>query len=186
MANESSLFLKVKIQKKNLDEFLSLAPQTPIADDNWQQWWDSREMYGKTDLSDSLYAYRDKTNNDIVDWWVNNEHAIGFSEYDEAIKIWHLGFIIFSENYDEMLPFFAFIKHLAKYVDDSLENFVLVYDYFWDGDSVVAFMEFKDGKALFYTEISEKSEVDPEKLSYADYYLALKWSEYEKTVNWDE
>lgn len=32
----------------------------------------------------------------------------------------------------------------------------------------------------------ENSEVDPEKLSFADYYLALKWSEYEKTVNWDE
>ena len=185
MANEDSFFMRAKVKKERLEEFLAQKPLEPTIDDNWLKWWDSREMYSKSPLDDSLRAYIDTTNRAIIEGLKNTENTIFNSEYDEATEIWHLSMVIFSENYDEMVPFLAFIKSFAPYKEDCPDDFAIVHDYFWGGDSVCAFMDFEGGKALFRQNVFSRSDVDQKKLEYADYYLALKWAEYEKTVNWD-
>lgn len=62
MANEDSFFMRAKVKKERLEEFLAQKPLEPTIDDNWLKWWDSREMYSKSPLDDSLRAYIDTTN----------------------------------------------------------------------------------------------------------------------------
>ena len=53
MANEDSFFMRAKVKKERLEEFLAQKPLEPTIDDNWLKWWDSREMYSKSPLDDS-------------------------------------------------------------------------------------------------------------------------------------
>ena len=89
MSELSSLFCKVKITKSQLEIFLNSAPEKPTLNDNWQKWWDSREMYSKMDLTpEYLHAYNDNTNQEVLKGWMEYKQAMAFSDCDEAKEEW--------------------------------------------------------------------------------------------------
>ncbi len=178
MSELNSLFAKIKIKKEKFDEFLKSKPEQATLDNDWLEWWDSREMYGKTDLTrDELFKYDDPTNEDIINGWINEIRSFSFSDYDAENETWHFGIIFFSQNYSDMIPGLAFVKSVSKFKEIDSDDFAIIYNFFW-GDDVCAFINFKDNKSYFDSKIQRTSDISSEIIKYADTYLHKKWEEF--------
>ena len=185
MSEPNSLFAKIHITKDNFDNFQKTNPKTPKLDNDWLDWWNSKEMYGKTELKE-VYTYDDPTNESIINGWKDAKHSLTFSDYDLENEIWHFGIITFSEHYTEMIPGLAFIKSVAEFKTENKEDFAVVYNYFWGDNYVCAYINYENDKGLFDNKIQTKSELNPNSLKYAEEYLSKKWEEFEATGATDE
>lgn len=179
MSAPNSLFAKIHITKDNFDNFQKSKPKTPKLDNDWLDWWNSRKMCSKIELIE-VYAYNDPTIESIINGWKNAKLSLTFSDYDLDNEVWHFGIIMFSENYDEMIPALAFINSVAEFKNENAEDFVIVYNFFWSGNDVNAFIKYKNGKGLFDNKIQTKTDLNPNYLKYADEYLDKKWKEFEE------
>lgn len=178
MSELSSLFLRVKITKEQLENFLNSSPKTPELNDNWLNWWDSRNMYSKTSLNpESLIAYNKTNNKSIINGWLQYKEASAFSDYNQTTEEWRMGIIFFSESFSEMLPMFAFITSMENYITENKDNLAIVYPFFWGDSDVSAYLNFKEGKALFNSKIQTTTDVDPEILNSVTEYLTKKLDE---------
>ena len=131
MSELSSLFARISITPENYETFLAAKPQSPILDENWSNWWNSRKMYSSQPLTENdLYAYNDDSNRAILEGWKDAKDTGTFYEYDKTSGLLNLGIIFFSENYAEMIPTIAFILSLSDYKENNPDDFVIVYPYF--------------------------------------------------------
>lgn len=179
MSELSSLFVKIKITKKQFENFLTSSPQKPELNNNWTEWWNSRDMYHKTNLStESLYAYDENDNKSIIEGWLQAEQAFAFSDYDQAAEEWRFGIIFFSENYSEMLPMLSFVLSMEKYATESKDNLAIVYPFYWGDSQVLAYINFEGEKALLNSKIQTIADVDPEILNSVAEYLTKKSDEF--------
>ena len=186
MSELSSLYCKVKIKKSQLEEFLKSPLEKPQLNKNWLDWWDSRRMYSKMELtSELLRAYNDNTNKEVIDGWIEYKQAMAFSDYDETTEEWHWGMMFFSENYTEMLPMFAFIISLEKYVTESPENMAIVFPFFWGDNDVSAYIYFENGKALLSPKVQSTADVNPDLMNKTTEYLNKKWDDLSKEMDLD-
>ncbi|MDQ1167739.1 hypothetical protein [Flavobacterium sp. SORGH_AS_0622] len=186
MSELSSLFSKLKITKAQLENFLKSAPEKPTLNDNWQKWWDSREMYSKMDLTpEYLRYYNEKTNQEVLDGWMEYKQAMAFSDYDEAKEEWQWGLLFFSENYVEMLPMLAFIVSMEKFVTESTENRAIVYPYFWGDSNVDAYIYFENGKAVLSPQVKSTSDVNVALMENTIVCLDQKWEDLSKNMEMD-
>lgn len=187
MSKPNSLFAKNHIEKEKFESFLSEKPTAPTLNNDWSDWWNSREMYSKTDLDENrLSCYSEPTNELIIKGWENEESSFTFSDYDSENEIWHFGIIMFSENYYEMIPGLAFIKSVATYKKENIEDFAIIYNYFWGDQDVCAFVTYEDGKSAFNKNILSKSDLNLSQLEYSDNYLTKKWDEFAESGKIDE
>jgi hypothetical protein len=174
MSEPNSLFAKIHISKENYDAFLKSNPQSSTLDKNWLDWWESKEMYGKMELTQTyIYCYEDPTNEAIVNGWLNAKQSFTFSDYDAINEIWHFGIILFSENYLEMIPMLVFFKSLAPYIKND-DSFVVVYNFFWGGNEVNAYLTYKEKEGWLDKTVQTKLDIDAKQLEYANEYLAKK------------
>ncbi|SFD38898.1 hypothetical protein [Flavobacterium phragmitis] len=187
MSELSSLFCKVKITKSQLDKFLNSPPEKPELNDNWLKWWDSRKMYSKMPLTSKLLRFYDdnNSNEEILNGWISYQEAMAFSDYDETTEEWHWGIMFFSENYLEMLPMFAFIISLEKYVSESPENRAIVFPFFWGDNGVHVYIHFEEGKAILSATVQTTYDISPEMLTYTKEYLNKKWDDLTKDMDLD-
>ena len=187
MSVPNSLFAKIKIKKDKFTEFLQSKPDQPKLDKNWLDWWNSKEMYGKSELTQTqIYGYDDPTNADIINGWTNAKQSFTFSDYDAENEIWNFGIIMFSENYLEMIPGLSFIKSVASFKDDNSDDFAIIYNYFWGSNDINAYVEFKDNESFFDIKTKEKSDILPKILEYTENYLSKKWDEFADNGATDE
>lgn len=179
MSELSSLFVRVKIKKNKFDEFLQSTPNQPLLDENWTEWWNTRKMYGKIELTQAeMYGLDEPTNQSIIGSWKREQQSGTFSNYNTENEIWHFGIIFFAENYMEMIPGLAFIKSIAEYIEDDTENFAIVFDYFWGGNCVNAYISFKDYYGYLDHKVENQSDVNSENLKYVKTYLDKKAQEF--------
>ena len=187
MSEPNSLFAKIHITKDNFDNFQKSKPMTPKLDNNWLEWWNSKEMYNKTDLQEkNLYCYDEPTNDSIINGWKEAKHSLTFSDYDLENEIWHFGIIMFSQNYTEMIPGLAFIKSIAEFKNENKEDFAIVYNYFGGDEDVCAYVNYENGKGLFDKKIQLKTDIHLDVLNYTQEYLSKKWDEFAETGVTDE
>ncbi|WP_276379816.1 hypothetical protein [Flavobacterium sp. H4147] len=186
MSELSSLYCKVKITKPQLEKFLNSPLEKPELNKNWLDYWDSREMYSKSELTQKeLYTYNDNINQEVIDGWINYPEAMAFSDYDEATEEWHWGMMFFSENFSEMIPMFAFIISMEKYVTESPENMAIVFPFFWGDDAVHAHIYFENGKAILNPKAQVLKDVNPEFLEQTKNFLNKKWDQLAKEMDLD-
>jgi hypothetical protein len=186
MSELSSLFCKVKIAKPQLEKFLSSPLEEPELNKNWIDWWDSRKMYSKMELTPELLrTYSDNTNQEVIDGWIDYPQAMAFSDYDETTEEWNWGMMFFSENFTEMLPMFAFIISLEKYVSESTENMAIVFPFFWGDDAVHAYINFEDGNAILSPKVQTLKDINPETVEKTKDYLNKKWDQIAKEIDLD-
>lgn len=164
----NTLYIRVQIEKNNLTTLFSAKPGPELLDENWQQWWDSREMYSKTAL-DVIPTYSKQSNREVVDELLHDRFFAATEHYDEDKKCWTFIALNFSENYHEILPILAFIKQLGKF---SEEGQALIYNWMWGGKSVMAFVKIQHGQALLQP-VTESTQIDPEFLMDIDSYLQV-------------
>lgn len=187
MSELNSFFAKIHIKKDKFYEFLTAQPSQQLLNENWIAWWGSKEMYGKHELTqEQIYIYSAPTNGEIINGWKTYEQSLTFSDYDEENEIWNFSIILFSENYSEMLEMLSFIKNIGSFKKENNDDFAIVYDYFWGGNEVNAFISFKEKQGFFDPAIQTKSDLNTDTLAYADSHLAKKWKEYEENGSMDK
>lgn len=186
MSELSSLYCKVKITKTQLDHFLNSTPEKPQLNQNWIDWWESRKMYSKMELTqDVLRSYNDNSNKKILDDWMKYPQAMAFSDYEESSEEWDFGMLFFSENFVEMIPMFAFIVSLENYIVESTENGAIVFPFFWGDDDVSAYIYFENGKAILSPKVQILEDVNSDFLEKANNFLNQKWEEMSKNMDLD-
>ncbi|MDR2688743.1 MAG: hypothetical protein LBB76_03165 [Azoarcus sp.] len=154
-------------------------PGQPLVNDNWQEWWSSRHMHGRSDLTESIRAWNGASNQDIVNGWLAAEDTLTFSEFDEATNTWEFGIIMCSENYEEILPLLVFCESISQYKLFSPHDFAIIYPYFWGDSNVMAYMT--DSQEGFVLSLAESvTDVAKDHLDYAASRLGEKWEKFEE------
>jgi hypothetical protein len=96
-----SLYISIKIEKSRLNEYFSSKPISPNKDDNWSQWWESRQMYSKTTL-EIIPSYSQARIREVFDNLLKDQFYGATEYYDEEKQHWTFAVLNFSENYLEM------------------------------------------------------------------------------------
>ncbi|MVT12614.1 hypothetical protein [Chitinophaga tropicalis] len=166
MSELSSLYVSIKTKQENLERFFQAKPVTPKIDQNWTSWWDSREMYGKSPLTKiSYYNYdKEETNRAVFDSFKLDPYPAQGKEGREG---WGFTMIVFSENYEEILPMLAWLKSIAPYLDAEDEGVAIIYDFFWSCSSVMAHLVFA-GQQASLRPTTETSEIEPKVMAEAN------------------
>lgn len=186
MSELSTLYCKIKITKAQLEEFLNSPLEEPALNQNWLEFWDSRKMYSKSVLTqEHLRTYNDDYNKEVIDGWMDYPEAMAFSDYDETTEEWNWGMMFFSENYVEMIPMFAFIISLEKYVTESPENYAVVFPFFWGDDGVNAYIYFENGKAVLSPKVQVLKDINLEFVEQTNEFLNKKWEQLAKEMDLD-
>ena len=186
MSQPSSLYVQVTMQPPQFAAFLAASPAQPTVNANWEAWWDSREMYSKRPITESLYGYENYiSNQQIIDAWVADYFSIAASIYDPETGVWRFSVNEFSENYGEILPTLAFLEGVLPFREENPADFAVVYDFFYGGDSVMAFIDFVQGKIQFDINVFEKQDINPEKLAQAEAHLQRQWDIFEQSIEPD-
>ena len=146
MSEQNSLFIQIKITEEKLQQFFRANPLPHVVDDNWLNWWNSRDMYQPRAL-EHIPVY-EKNNRAVINDWLNNRRMGCTENYEPASQTWTFSSVFFSENYTEILPMLALLKDLATYQDAGQEGFALVYNFYWGSDAVMAYLDFSNGEAL--------------------------------------
>ncbi|VTP86458.1 hypothetical protein [Sphingobacterium daejeonense] len=177
MSELNSLFLKVKISKENLNAFLDARPKSSTLNSNWLDWWDSRMMYGKTDL-DNIPAFNVESNRHLLNNLLQDDYAICQQEYDEEKNIWYFMSLQYSQNYDEILPMLSWIKDLATYTDESDTGDAFIYDHLWGDGTVMAYIQIQNKQGLL-NKYDKVLQIDPDLLNEADSKLEKLTQQFE-------
>jgi hypothetical protein len=148
MSELSSLYVRLKIKKENLERFFQEKPMAIEVDQDWTSWWDSRKMYSPSPLTE-IPVYSSATNRAVLDALIKDPQTAGQEKQEEEEGIWSFSVVFFSENYFESLPMLAWLKSIAHYMDPGDEGVALIYDFFWGSRSVMAHLVFSEQKALF-------------------------------------
>jgi len=159
MSELRSLFIKLKVKQENLDRFFENELIAPQLDEQWLSWWDSREMYGKSALSKiPIYTSYDD-NREVVDSHLDSLETGSIEVLDADQGAWTFASLLFSQNYEEILPIMAWFKSLASYLDAGEEGELLIFDFFWGSDQVMAHMVL-DGQQVEIKHTKSTKKVD--------------------------
>lgn len=145
MSELRSLFVKLRIKKENLERFLKAAPTTPVPDEDWASWWDSRSMYSKSPLTE-IPKYSKDRNGEIFESYLDTEETLSREKHEEGVYFFTS--VLFGENYYEIMPMLAVLKSIALYMEPGDEGVAFIYDYFWGGNDVMAHLELSAGQAV--------------------------------------
>lgn len=146
MSEPSSLYLRLKISKENLESFFQDAPAKTSADQNWEAWWDSREMYSKSKLTE-IPAYADDTNLDALERWLDDDVEAVSADFNEAGE-WHYTIMMFSQNYYDILPMLNLLKSIERRLGPDDTGEAIIYDYIWGASSVMAHIKYEGQQAI--------------------------------------
>lgn len=172
MSELNSLYVRIEIKKENLERFFQDKPMPAEIDQDWTSWWDSREMYSPSPLTEipvysDIPSYSSATNRDIFESFTKDPQT-GSHVQEDGLSF---STLFFSENYEEILPMLAWLKSIARYMDAGEEGVAMIYDFFWGGGSVMALLLFSDQQASFRP-ACDISEIDPEILDAANTHIA--------------
>lgn len=160
MSELRSLFVKLKIKKENLERFLEAELTTPVIDEDWTSWWDSRSMYSKSPLT-GIRMESEDTNGEVFESYLDTEETFSMEKHEEGVYFFTSA--LFAENYYEILPMLS----IALYMEPGDEGTAFIYDYFWGGANVMAHLELSAGKAVLKNTKST-AKIDKELLKEAN------------------
>lgn len=163
-----SLYMSIHIEKSRLNAFFASKPISPKKDDNWSQWWESRQMYSKTAL-ENIPSYSHSCIREVFDDLLKDPFYGAKEHYDEERQHWTFAVLNFSENYHEILPMLALLKQLEGHV---LDGYALIFDWMWGGDTVMAYLDIREGTALLET-VTESYAVELKRFEEANQSLQL-------------
>ncbi|KAA6432760.1 hypothetical protein FEM33_23915 [Dyadobacter flavalbus] len=177
MSEPSSFYAKITIKPEKYEQFLCSGPAITKSQSGWKEWWHSKTMYNKPELTENLlHTYHYSSNQEIIDHWLKASQSYSFSEYDRENETWHFGIIWFTKDYLEMIPVLGAIRGIADFKEDNESDFAIIYSYFWEPDHMNAYLKFRSGTSEFV----EKA--DPEDLKLAHLYLTKKWHQFAENI----
>ncbi len=184
MSEPNSFFLRATMTKAEYLKFMQAKPSQPLVNENWLKWWDSRQMYGKLDLAKEIRAWDNTSNQEVINSWLAAEDTLTFSEFNETTSTWEFGIIMCSENYSEILPLLVFCESLSSYKLPSLDDFAIIYPFFWGDSNVMAYATYpENGFAL--SPADSVTEVAKNHLSYVASRFEEQWKKFEAKMESD-
>lgn len=147
MSELNSLYVSINIKKANLKRFFQDKPLAAVIDQDWASWWDSREMYSPSPLSE-VPIYRLATNREVFESLSIDPRGSGHEQQEKDEAGLNFSIVFFSENYFETLPMLAWLKSIALYLDAGEGGVALIYDFFWGGGAVMAHLVLSEQQAL--------------------------------------
>ncbi|MFD1772216.1 hypothetical protein ACFSBF_20830 [Sphingobacterium suaedae] len=147
MSEYNTLYVSVQIAADSLQRFFQERPNLHSLSGPWLEWWQTREMYGKRDL-DRIPAYNTPTRRAVFDQLLNDPRNGCLERYDSTRAQWIFAVLFFSENYTEIIPMLALLHDLAAYQATSDTGLAILYDFYWDNRTVMAYLSFYDQQAV--------------------------------------
>jgi len=169
MSEYASLYIKIQINEEKLQQFFQDKPAPQSTDENWLQWWESREMYSKQPLLD-IPHYHVQNNRAIFDELLNGRDFGSVEHYNKNEESWTFISVFFSENYIEILPMFTLLKQLAIWQDAAHTGVAFIYDFCWGQHEVMAYLAFANQQALLTNYVTPE-EIEPAILEEANVKL---------------
>jgi hypothetical protein len=140
MSELSSLFVKIKITKENLENFFTQTPEKSALSDEWMNWWNSRKMYSPEKLQ-NIPFYNTTNNRIIIEELINHKQTGTVEYFDPASETWILSTVFFSENYYEILPILSWLEKITPFLKEQENGYAMIYDYYWDGIDVMVYAD---------------------------------------------
>ncbi|MGR4040872.1 hypothetical protein FW796_15725 [Pseudomonas sp. 910_21] len=130
----SSVYLRCSMTPEHYAQAMAAPPRPAIAYNDWQKWFDSKDMYGSARVdAESLEDSGAKSLQEVAQMWAG---AGGTSHYDPQTGRWQFVLLQFTENYGEMIQLLAPLRSVAPYCQPGSDSFLLIYSYIWgDGDN---------------------------------------------------
>ena len=130
----SSVYLRCSMTPEQYAQAMAAPPRPAIAYNDWQKWFDSKDMYGSARVdAESLEDSGAKSLQEVAQMWAG---AGGTSHYDPQTGRWQFALLQFTENYGEMIQLLAPLRSVAPYCQPGSDSFLLIYSYIWgDGDN---------------------------------------------------
>ncbi|GEM_PF-598497 len=156
MSEPNSLYLNVHIKPAEREAFLQQQPALMLPDRMWQAWWERRSMYQKQELRE-IPAYRCAQHADVLREFLRDQRMACVEHYDLEQEQWTIVSLFFSENYTEILPMLNMLKSLERYIVPESEGQALIYDYYWGGSAIMAYISYRNGQAhvMDYVDMQE-------------------------------
>jgi len=167
MSELRSLFIRLKVKKETLDRFFEDKLTRLPVDEQWLSWWDSREMYGKSELKEIPVYHSSEKNRDVVDALLRSPEAGCHEEWDADAGTWTFSSLLFSENYEDQLPMLGWFTSIAPYLGAGEQGELLLYDFFWGSDDVMAHIVL-DGTQSAIKTTTSTFKIDKKMLTEAD------------------
>jgi len=130
----SSVYLRCSMTPEHYAQAMAAPPRPAIAYNDWQKWFDSKDMYGSARVdAESLEDSGAKSLQEVAQMWAG---VGGTSHYDPQTGRWQFALLQFTENYGEMIQLLAPLRSVAPYCQPGSDSFLLIYSYIWgDGDN---------------------------------------------------
>ncbi|QHS63579.1 hypothetical protein [Chitinophaga agri] len=145
MSEPRSLYIKLRISKENLESFFRDAPAKAPVDEQWEAWWNSREMYSRSKLIE-IPAYSDDTNLEALRRWQDDGIETLSTELNEDGE-WTYTIMMFSQNYFDILPMLNLLKSMERHLAPDDTGDAIIYDYIWGGGDVMAHIRYEGQQA---------------------------------------
>lgn len=151
MSEPSTLYARFTVTPEEHAAFLSAAPVSPTAFADWQDWFDTRRMYGDGRVKpEDLVGDGSPTVGAALQGWADGEWNAMRSDYDEATGRLRIVILQLTENYGEMIAVLAPLRGAARHNDPGADDFVLVYPYLWEpAPHFNAYLTFGGGASRF-------------------------------------
>ncbi|WP_339070553.1 hypothetical protein WIN67_01750 [Pseudomonas idahonensis] len=130
----SSVYLRCSMTPEQYAKAMAAAPRPAIFYNDWQKWFDSKDMYGSARVDAGwLPDSGARSLQEVVQMWVGEGAT---SHYDPQTGRWQFALLQFTENYGEMIQLLAPLRSVAPYCQPGSDSFLLIYSYIWgDGDN---------------------------------------------------
>ena len=130
----SSVYLRCSMTPEHYAQAMAAPPRPAIAYNDWQKWFDSKDMYGSARVdAESLEDSGAKSLQEVAQMRAG---VGGTSHYDPQTGRWQFALLQFTENYGEMIQLLAPLRSVAPYCQPGSDSFLLIYSYIWgDGDN---------------------------------------------------
>lgn len=155
----ASLYARITLTPEQYQAFLQSPPGTAASFNDWQSWFDSKEMAGNgkvnsREISASVWS--------TMEAYIN---SMDVHEYDPATQTLKLASLGLSENYYDVLISLYPLRNIAKFrqqsVPSAATDFIIVYPFLWSEqyskNDVMAYLKFSGDKSKFIDVVTDES-----------------------------
>jgi hypothetical protein len=135
MSDVSQLFLKIKLSKQALQDYLSHTTGSPVELSGLSSWLDHQRLNGievyiddieeqcssQLEVMNWLQSYCTEQNTAMQEPYINH--------YDEISQTWTFALLEFSDNIFEIVTALHVISEIAHYKDIESDDFVMIIPY---------------------------------------------------------
>ena len=156
----ASLYARITLTPEQYQAFLQSPPGTAASFNDWQSWFDSKQMYGGGKVNRGELS---------VAAWPSMEaylNSMDVHEYDPKTQVLKIGLLLLSENYSDVLIGIYPLRWIAEFrqQDNPLasDDFIIVYPFIWGDDQnskadVMAYLQFKGNQSEFVNPVTDES-----------------------------